>query len=582
MAVDKISERIIDDEITRDSELAAVAASIPTMLSELGTDANNRLYSDDEKAKVTANTAKISLTDGSVTNAKLHAEVESRIAGSEISGGGATQSPGATLDMSNNLSTITMSADLVVTSITNMPVGGSIRRYIHEGYNLTVLGVTDFIDKDGENHVKIINYGTLGTPILRVFDAVGGGSSLDTSGMLTDTLYGFRNGGLVPIPGDSAPDAPSITTSIVGDDISIAITAGAYNGGQAVTGWHIQKSPNGTDTWTDQVADTGNTTTPYVVVAPGGGSFYYKVASINSIGESAWSNVDGETIIAPAYDTTTLGTTVALDVSTSTNAAKRGFKVYPAADGFIDSVTFRHSNATGNALIGIYADSSNAPGALIGVSISESAITTGQEWTTHALTTPLAITKGTPVWIAMKTSVTATWGYLAAYGRSVFGPTDYDMADPFGTITTDSVFIYPSYANVRYLDTTYNYLVNDNFTDWASASVPDGWTLVGTPDGSNYVEENANGIRFVCSASSSFSIKRVGAFASGTPCVMELDLYSVTANGVTLQSGASGHGSFAKAGKMLIHATTTGVDLLIKTSSAAATDVIIRGIKIWE
>lgn len=94
-----------------------------------------------------------------------------------VSGGGSTQAPNTTLDLANDISTITMAGNLVVDTITNAPAGASLRQYIHGGDSLTVLGKSDFIDKDGMYHVKVINYGSLGLPDLKIFDSVGGGGT---------------------------------------------------------------------------------------------------------------------------------------------------------------------------------------------------------------------------------------------------------------------------------------------------------------------------------------------------------------------------------------------------------------------
>ena len=201
---------------------------------------------------------------------------------------------------------ITTNANKSITSIAGIPAGQVALLIVYGSGTLSFSGLANLLEagaltKKGNFYiVKIFNASQTATPNYVVSDYMGGGNTLDTSGMLPDVLYGFRNGGLVPIPGDTAPDAPSITTSIVGDDISIAIIAGAYNGGQVVTGWHIQTSADGLTDWANVTANTGNTTTPYVVTTPATGFHYYRVASINSVGESAWSNVDGETIEAPS------------------------------------------------------------------------------------------------------------------------------------------------------------------------------------------------------------------------------------------------------------------------------------------
>ena len=129
------------------------------------------------------------------------------------------------------------------------------------------------------------------------------------------------NGSGVPSNVDSAttgttvPGAPSgLTATASGStQINLSWSAPASDGGSAITGYRIEVSPNGASGWTDQVANTGSTTTTYAHtgLAPGS-TRHYRVSAINTNGSGTASNVDSATT---GQTTVTFATLSALTVS---------------------------------------------------------------------------------------------------------------------------------------------------------------------------------------------------------------------------------------------------------------------------
>ena len=103
---------------------------------------------------------------------------------------------------------------------------------------------------------------------------------------------------------DTAPDPPTnLSATAVGRTrIDLAWTAPSNNGGQAVTGYKIEVSSDGTS-FTDRVANTGSTGTTYshTGLAPNT-TRHYRVSAINSVGTgnaSSVANVTTDAASAP-------------------------------------------------------------------------------------------------------------------------------------------------------------------------------------------------------------------------------------------------------------------------------------------
>ena len=95
-----------------------------------------------------------------------------------------------------------------------------------------------------------------------------------------------------------SPDTPTnlIATADGSTRIDLTWTTPVDNGGRVITGYRIEVSTDEGTTWTDLVANTGNTATTYEHMALSPGTSYaYRVFAINSEGTSGVSNVADET-----------------------------------------------------------------------------------------------------------------------------------------------------------------------------------------------------------------------------------------------------------------------------------------------
>ncbi len=86
----------------------------------------------------------------------------------------------------------------------------------------------------------------------------------------------------------SAPDAPTgLSADASGrTQIDLSWTAPSNDGGASITGYRIEVSPNGTNNWTDLVANKTGTSHPHMNLDPGT-TRHYRIYAINSVGESA-------------------------------------------------------------------------------------------------------------------------------------------------------------------------------------------------------------------------------------------------------------------------------------------------------
>ena len=100
----------------------------------------------------------------------------------------------------------------------------------------------------------------------------------------------------------TAPGAPTgLTATADGQTIiNLSWTAPSDNGGAAITGYQIEVSPNGTDTWTNLVANTTATATTYEHTGLSAGETrHYRVRAINSVGPGAVSATRSATTDTP-------------------------------------------------------------------------------------------------------------------------------------------------------------------------------------------------------------------------------------------------------------------------------------------
>jgi hypothetical protein len=89
----------------------------------------------------------------------------------------------------------------------------------------------------------------------------------------------------------TAPTSPAVLAS--GTTATFTWSAVSSDGGQAVTGYRIQRSTDGIN-FTTIVADTGNTSTSYTDAnLTSGFTYFYRVAAINAVAVSAGSDYSG-------------------------------------------------------------------------------------------------------------------------------------------------------------------------------------------------------------------------------------------------------------------------------------------------
>ena len=120
----------------------------------------------------------------------------------------------------------------------------------------------------------------------------------------------------------SAPGAPTGLTATASGatQINLSWSAPGSTGGSAITGYKIEVSPNGTSGWTDQVANTSNTTTTYAHTGLAAGTTrHYRVSAINANGAGTASNVDsattGQTTVPPTLTSADVEETNGLSIN---------------------------------------------------------------------------------------------------------------------------------------------------------------------------------------------------------------------------------------------------------------------------
>jgi hypothetical protein len=108
--------------------------------------------------------------------------------------------------------------------------------------------------------------------------------------------------------GDQLPGAPgTLALANSGDaGTAIALTWSLGTSGSAlITGYHIQQSTDGSS-WSDTVADTSSTAVTYTKTSlTAGTQYWFRVAAITSVGESAYGNEPNHTTPDPLIYSTT-------------------------------------------------------------------------------------------------------------------------------------------------------------------------------------------------------------------------------------------------------------------------------------
>src|SRR5437773_931976 len=148
----------------------------------------------------------------------------------------------------------------------------------------------------------------------------------DTGGLAHSTTYTYRVHTVTTIgtsfPSDTAsattfavaPSPPTglAATAVSSTQISLRWTAPADNGGSAVTGYQIERSTNGGNTWSTLVNTCGTSTSCSDTGLPHATTITYRVSAIHSIGTSSVSGtVSATTLIATPSPPTGLTATAA-------------------------------------------------------------------------------------------------------------------------------------------------------------------------------------------------------------------------------------------------------------------------------
>jgi hypothetical protein len=126
-------------------------------------------------------------------------------------------------------------------------------------------------------------------------DTTSAGGNFTDNGLVSGGGITPSNGSLVfQVTYDILPTAPGTpTASSTGTSATITWTAPADNGGQAVTGYRIQRSTDNIN-FSTLVANTGTTTLTYTNTGlTPGTKYYYRVAAINAVATSAGSDYSG-------------------------------------------------------------------------------------------------------------------------------------------------------------------------------------------------------------------------------------------------------------------------------------------------
>ena len=117
------------------------------------------------------------------------------------------------------------------------------------------------------------------------------------------------------------------------------------------------------------------------------------------------------------------------------------------------------------------------------------------------------------------------------------------------------------------------------FTQWTDPTVPDGWAKEGTHNATNYVEENAGGLRFVSDGTYT-GIKIAESLIASKSYVIQFG--TIIGSGALILSGSSTLVTFSSvdSGKTYV-VTADGTQLTLKRAGGAA-DVVISSISIEE
>ncbi len=196
----------------------------------------------------------------------------------------------------------------------------------------------------------------------------------------------------------SPPPAPSDleVSAVAPFEISLSWSDNSNN----EIGFEIQRSDNGGTDYSTIETTAGNVTRFADVTVVPESTYYYRVRSTNSFGESAYSGEVNATTPAEPVGDATLGITDVLS-ATSTSGTRRAMPFTTTEDGFIESISIYHSGRSdGSGLIlGVYDDAGGLPSSLIGVT-PETQINATEGWQTINLISPASVVASQTIWLA--------------------------------------------------------------------------------------------------------------------------------------------------------------------------------------
>ena len=263
--------------------------------------------------------------------------------------------------------------------------------------------------------------------------------------------------------GTTAPGAPTgLTATASGStQINLSWSAPGSTGGSAITGYRIEVSSDGGSSWSDQVANTSNTTTTYAHTGLAAGTTrHYRVSAINANGAGTASNVDSATTAttvpgAPTGLTGTASGTTRINLSWTAPAstggsAITGYKIEVSSNGGSSwtnlvadtgnaNTTYAHTGLTASSTRHYRVSAINANGS--GTASNVDSATTGT-------TVPGAPT-GLTATASGSTQIDLSWSAPASTGGSAITGYKIEVSSDGGSSWTDQV------ANTSSTTTTY-------------------------------------------------------------------------------------------------------------------------------
>ena len=351
-------------------------------------------------------------------------------------------------------SAFTVTADGIAVPVVTGQLAGSLG-----------LQVTPVLIRQGQ--VVVITYTdpTTGDDALAAQDAAGNDVATFTTGM--NSVPAVVN---ISTLAAVVPNAPTgLTATASGSStINLSWTAPASDGGSAITGYKIEVSPNGTSSWTAQVADTASTNTTYAHSGLAASTTrHYRVSAINSIGTSttasnvASATTDAATATAPGAPTgltatasgpSTINLSWTAPASTG-GSAITGYKIEVSSDSgsnWTDQVANTNNAATGYAHTGLAASTTRHYRVYAINGIGTSTHSNVANATTGAATTPGAPT-GLTATAGGTSTINLSWTAPASTGGSAI--TGYKIeVSPNGTSSWTAQVANTGNANTAYAD----------------------------------------------------------------------------------------------------------------------------------